>query len=107
MLYGQEDDKDKHAEQTEAQDGPFWYVYQCAPSNEVRGSNQQGDPCGAWNVLRRRSLILMPKQGQNRAQAKCPKCGNRPRLTPGDVEGPFADDWTAYEVASKMRRGEA
>ena len=97
----------KQAEQTEAQDGPYWYVYQCAPSNEVRGRNQQGNPCGAWRVVRRRSLILWPGRGQNRAQVRCAACGNRPRLTPGDVLGPFPDEWTAYDVASKKRRGEA
>lgn len=67
------------------QEGPFWYVYRCVASSEVRGSNRLGTPCGQPQMLRRRERIEWPRKGANRVQAKCPECGNRPRLTPATV----------------------
>jgi len=91
----------------EARQGPYWYVYQCRPTNEARGGAYRNPrACGAWCLLRRRDPIPDDLPGHRRVQAKCGKCGNRPRLHPGIVIGPFDDDWEAMKVRAEKAREE-
>ena len=96
------DDETKQA----TQEGPFWYVYQCAPSSELRGSNQRGSPCGAWRIWRRSKPILWPQPGENRPQGECTACGNRRRVTTAEVIE-CDDKAHAFHVLGVKQRGEA
>jgi len=68
---------------------PFWYVFHCVASTETRGNDPNRDrtnPCGRYQVWKRRKVLKDPFYRTDRAtQAKCPECGNRPRLTRGMV----------------------
>ena len=88
--------------------GPFWYVYRCAPTNEARGGAYNNPrTCGARRILRRRALIPHDLPGHRRVQAKCARCGNRPRLHPGIVEGPFETEEEAWAARAEMARHDA
>lgn len=85
--------------------GALYYVYQCTSTNETRGGGygDSGKHCGSWNVLRRSMPIPDDAPGRRRVQAKCSKCGNRPRLYPGNVIGPYLDQGTAFKMRDNAR----
>jgi len=63
----------------------YWYTYICKPPIDLRGRRFKvttSTPCGFKQILQARHQITE----SSNTQAKCPNCGNRPRLKPRDVE---------------------
>ena len=56
-----------------------YIAYLCAPTSELRGrSDTTTTPCGMWQTR----ASKQPLEGRRwNLQAKCPACGNRPRLS--------------------------
>ena len=63
-------------------------AYLCAPTSETRGrSDFTTTPCGQWQMRASKH----PLEGRRwNLQARCPDCGNRPRLTPKNARA-FTD----------------
>ena len=57
-----------------------YIAYLCAPTSELRGrSDETTTPCNTWQTR----ASKQPLEGRRwNLQAKCPNCGNRPRLSP-------------------------
>lgn len=64
---------------TQPKNNRHYIAYLCAPTSEVRGrSDPTTIPCGKWQI--RASKQVLEGRRWN-LQAKCPSCGNRPRLS--------------------------
>ena len=72
----------------------LYYVVRCCESSETRGSNQQGNPCSEWGILRRRKPV-----DWTRPQVRCPQknCSHRFRVNPTTAHGPYASKSDAEE----------
>ena len=73
-----------------------YYVWQCSPSSELRGSHQKGSHCNGFFVRASKfGKDELHRIGKGRLQMKC-ECGNRPRKHIGQLT------WFETKVEAEM-----
>ena len=80
-----------------------WFVYECSPSSETRGSAMTSEHCWMWSVRASKHTReeLEARRGNIQTNCKHKQCNNRPRKSVGQLWF-FDTEWDAFCFAERM-----